>query len=200
MLSAFFSGMSIGASLIIAIGAQNAFVIRHGLKRTSPVLIALICAACDAILILFGVAGLGTLIATSSLWTELMAWCGAIFLAWYGFKSFQSLWSEHALQVDNEVKQSRRNILLATLAITLLNPHVYLDTIVLLGAVGAQFEQSMRLYFTLGAITSSFIWFFTISLGAAWASPYLSRPITWKVIDLLTGVVMWSVGLSLIIS
>jgi len=199
MFSTFLSGMSIGAGLILAIGAQNAFVLSQGLRKTSPVLIAFVCAVCDATLIYLGVAGLGGLIAASPFWSELMAWGGAAFLGWYGFKSFRSLFSDHALIDKKGQGTSKKNIILTTLAITLLNPHVYLDTVVLLGAIGAQYEADIRWLFTLGAITSSFIWFFTLSLGAAWASPYLSRPITWKVIDFITGVVMWSVGLSLIL-
>lgn len=199
MFSTFLSGFSIGSGLIIAIGAQNAFVLGQGLRRTSPILIALICAGCDAILIFLGVAGLGSLIANSMFWSELMAWGGAAFLAWYGFKSFRNLFLDHALRQEKEIQISRKNIILTTLAITLLNPHVYLDTVVLLGAIGAQFDPDVRPIFTLGAITASFSWFLTISIGAAWASPYLSRPITWKVIDFITGTVMWTVGLSLVL-
>ncbi len=199
MYTAFIAGFGIGGGLIIAIGAQNAFVLSQGLRRSYPVMVAFVCALCDALLILAGVAGLGALIAASPFWTNLMAWGGAAFLFWYGFRAFRSLLSEdHALNREKGQGNGRMGILSATLAITLLNPHVYLDTVVLVGTIAAQYEDTLRPYFALGAISASFAWFFTISLGAAWASPYLARPATWKVIDGLTGVVMWTVAISLI--
>ncbi|MDV7338877.1 LysE/ArgO family amino acid transporter [Terasakiella sp. A23] len=198
-MSAFLSGMGLGASLIIAIGAQNAFVLGQGLRKNYPLSIALVCAVCDAILIVLGVAGLGSLIASSPLWTNIMAWGGAAFLFWYGLRSFQSLFSDHSLKQDRGEGKSRKEILLITLAITLLNPHVYLDTVVLLGGIASQYEDTARPYFALGAVIASFLWFLTISLGAAWASPYLARPITWKVIDAVTGCVMWLVAVTLVL-
>ena len=198
MINAFLSGMGIGAGLIIAIGAQNAFVLGHGLRKTNPVMIAFICALCDALLILIGVAGLGALISNSELLTDIMAWGGAAFLFWYGFKSFRSLLSNHQLDREKAERKSRKEIIFITLAITLLNPHVYLDTVVLLGGIAAQYEDTARPYFAVGAIFASFLWFFTISLGAAWLSPYLARPITWKIIDAITGCVMWLVAITLI--
>ncbi|NVK18115.1 MAG: amino acid transporter [Methylocystaceae bacterium] len=198
-MSTFFSGMGLGASLIIAIGAQNAFVLTQGLKKNHHISIALVCALCDAILIFLGVAGLGSLIAASPFWTNLMAWGGAVFLFWYGYKSFKSLFSDHSLKEDSAIGRGRTGIIGLTLAITLLNPHVYLDTVVLLGSISAQYEESQRMHFAMGAILSSFLWFFTISLGAAYLSQYLARPLTWKVIDGLTACIMWFIAITLVL-
>lgn len=198
-MNAFLSGMGLGASLIIAIGAQNAFVLTQGLKKNHHISIAFVCALCDAVLIFLGVVGLGALISASPFWTQVMAWGGAVFLFWYGFQSFRSLFTSHHLKQDKAEGRNRKSILLLTLAITLLNPHVYLDTVVLLGSIAAQYDDTFRPYFAAGAITSSFAWFFTIALGAAWLSPYLARPTTWKVIDGMSGCVMWFIAISLIL-
>jgi len=199
MISAFVSGLAIGAGLIIAIGAQNAFVLGQGLRRQYHVMVAVICAICDILLISAGVAGLGSLISSSPVWTDIMAWGGALFLGWYGFQSFKSLFSDHKLKQDKSHGKSRREIFFYTIAVTLLNPHVYLDTVVLLGGIAAQYDTQDRLYFGFGAACASILWFSLISIGAAWASPYLQRPITWKIIDAVTGLMMWSIALSLVI-
>lgn len=197
-MNAFLSGMGVGASLIIAIGAQNAFVLAQGLRKNHHISVAFLCAVCDALLIIIGVAGLGVFIAQSPLLIEVMRWGGAAFLLWYGFKNFHNLLTDHQLTKKNIDHTNKNKVLVTTLTITLLNPHVYLDTVVLLGGISLQFQDDLRLLFACGAITASFVWFFTISLGAAWASPYLSRPITWKVIDASAAVVMWCVAFNLI--
>ncbi|SCA55037.1 Arginine exporter protein ArgO [Candidatus Terasakiella magnetica] len=198
MISAVLTGFGVGGGLIIAIGAQNAFLLGQGLRRQHHIMVALICAFSDALLISIGVAGLGGLISSNPFWTELMAWGGAAFLGWYGLKSFKSLFSNHHLEKEKSHGKSRKEILLYTLAVTFLNPHVYIDTIVLVGGIAAQYEFEPRLYFALGAISASLCWFSFLAFAASWASPYLSRPITWKVIDGLTGSVMWLIAFSLI--
>ncbi|WP_135077953.1 LysE/ArgO family amino acid transporter [Terasakiella sp. SH-1] len=198
MFTALASGFGLGSSLIIAIGAQNAFVLGQGLRRQNHILVALICAISDALLISIGVAGLGGLISANPTWTQVMAWGGAIFLGWYGLKSFRSMFSNHQLDNEKPHSKSRRQILLFTLAVTFLNPHVYLDTVVLLGGIAAQYEMEPRLYFAIGAMSASFLWFGFLALGAAWASPYLARPTTWKVIDGITGGVMWLIAFILL--
>jgi len=199
MITALFSGFGVGAGLIIAIGAQNAFVLGQGLRRHHHIMVACVCALCDAVLISLGIAGLGRLISASPLWTDIMAWGGAAFLGWYGLQALRSAFSDHRLKKDKSHGRSRRDILLFTLAVTLLNPHVYIDTIVLLGSVAAQFPRTEQMYFGVGAVLASFTWFATLSIGAAWASPYLARPLTWKIIDASTGIVMWTVAVSLLI-
>lgn len=200
MISSYLSGLGIGAGLIIAIGAQNAFVLGCGLRRQHPFLVAGICAICDAVLISIGVAGLGGVIARSEFWTEIMAWGGAAFLIWYGFLSFRNIFRDQSLKKDGSESRSRKQMIIFTLCVTLLNPHVYIDTVLLLGGVSAQFaSETARFYFALGAISASLLWFSFLSIGAVWAAPYLARPITWKIIDALTAFVMWAVAASLIL-
>lgn len=194
----FVQGLALGAGLIIAIGAQNAFVLAQGLRRRYHLLVAAICAVSDAVLILAGVAGLGALIA-SRLWlTQLAAWGGAAFLFWYGLLALWRVFQNAALQESEAVTQSKRAVVTTTLAVTLLNPHVYLDTVVMLGSIGGQFEDAERTAFAAGAMSASFLWFFALALGAAWLAPYVARPITWKIVDTLTCLVMWLVAISLV--
>lgn len=198
MLLTFATGFGLGGGLIIAIGAQNAFVLGQGLRRHHPVMVAFVCALCDAILIAAGVAGLGTLVATYPILTKIAAWGGAAFLIWYGFAALRRLFENETLS-ESDVRQAGwKAVLSTTLAVTLLNPHVYLDTVVMLGGIGGQFPADERLTFALGAMSASFVWFFAIALGAAWLAPYVARPITWKIIDGVTFAVMWLVAYKLI--
>ncbi|MET4732727.1 L-lysine exporter family protein LysE/ArgO [Thalassospira sp. MBR-102] len=198
MLLTFATGFGLGGGLIIAIGAQNAFVLGQGLRRNHPVMVAFVCALCDAILIAAGVAGLGTLVATYPILTKIAAWGGAAFLIWYGFAALRRLFETETLS-ESDVKQAGwKAVLTTTLAVTLLNPHVYLDTVIMLGGIGGQFPADERLTFALGAMSASFVWFFAIALGAAWLAPYVARPITWKIIDGVTCAVMWLVAYTLI--
>jgi L-lysine exporter family protein LysE/ArgO len=198
MLLTFATGFGLGGGLIIAIGAQNAFVLGQGLRRNHPVMVAFVCALCDAILIAAGVAGLGTLVATYPILTKIAAWGGAAFLIWYGFAALRRLFETETLS-ESDVKQAGwKAVLTTTLAVTLLNPHVYLDAVIMLGGIGGQFPADERLTFALGAMSASFVWFFAIALGAAWLAPYVARPITWKIIDGVTCAVMWLVAYTLI--
>lgn len=198
MLLTFATGFGLGGGLIIAIGAQNAFVLGQGLRRNHPMMVALVCALCDAILIAAGVAGLGTLIAAYPLLTKIAAWGGGAFLIWYGFGALKRLFATETLSEEAISKTGRKAVLGATLAVTLLNPHVYLDTVVMLGGIGGQYPADARLSFAVGAMTASFVWFFAIALGAAWLAPYAARPITWKIVDAVTCCVMWLVAYSLL--
>ncbi|KZB68204.1 amino acid transporter [Thalassospira lucentensis] len=198
MLLTFATGFGLGGGLIIAIGAQNAFVLGQGLRRNHPVMVAFVCALCDAVLIAAGVAGLGTLVATYPILTKAAAWGGAAFLIWYGFGALRRVFETETLS-ESDVRQAGwKAVLSTTLAVTLLNPHVYLDTVVMLGGIGGQFPAEERLTFALGAMSASFVWFFAIALGAAWLAPYVARPITWKIIDGVTCAVMWLVAYKLI--
>lgn len=198
MLLTFATGFGLGGGLIIAIGAQNAFVLGQGLRRNHPVMVAFVCALCDAVLIAAGVAGLGTLVATYPILTKVAAWGGAAFLIWYGLGALRRVFETETLS-ESDVRQAGwKAVLSTTLAVTLLNPHVYLDTVVMLGGIGGQFPAEERLTFALGAMSASFVWFFAIALGAAWLAPYVARPITWKIIDGVTCAVMWLVAYKLI--
>ena len=189
-------GLFTGLSLIIAIGAQNAFVIRQGLTRSHVLLIVLICAASDAFLIFLGTGGLGTLIQSKPDLLEFIRWFGVLYLTWFGAKSIRSVLSTQSLQVGEGSPSSKISAVLSVLGFTFLNPHVYLDTVILLGSIANQFEDD-RWYFALGASLGSFLWFSAIGFGAKAASRFMSRPIFWKVLDSIIALVMFSVALFL---
>ncbi|HYN88834.1 MAG TPA: LysE/ArgO family amino acid transporter [Ardenticatenaceae bacterium] len=195
-------GFGLGAGLIIAIGAQNAFVLRQGLKRIYPFTTAAICSLCDATLIVLGVAGLGTLLSRNSLLTTLATWGGALFLLLYGLRAFRSAAAPGTLSIQDAGARpaTARGTVMAALAFSLLNPHVYLDTVILLGSLGAQFPAGERIAFAAGATFASTIWFFGLVYGATWLAPLFQRPAAWRVLDGLVGCVMWLIALSLILS
>ena len=198
MSISFIQGFGIGGGLIIAIGAQNAFVLSQGVRRNYPVTIALICALCDSLLILLGVTGVGSAVAASSLLGQLTVWGGALFLLWYGALAFRSAWQGNTLETDDNKVKTLKAVVATTLAITLLNPHVYLDTLVLLGGISGQFQGPQRLLFGAGAMTASFAWFFTLSLGAGLLAPIFRKKSAWRVLDGVVCLTMWSIAGSLL--
>lgn len=189
-------GLLTGLSLIIAIGAQNAFVIRQGLSRSHVLLVVLICAASDALLIILGTGGLGTLIQSKPDLLEFIRWFGVLYLTWFGIKSVRSVLTNQSLEVSAGSSSSKKTAVLSVLGFTFLNPHVYLDTVILLGSIANQFEND-RWYFALGASMGSFLWFSAIGFGAKAASRFMSRPIFWKILDSIIALVMFSVALFL---
>jgi len=197
MLTAFFQGLGTGAGLIIAIGAQNAFVLSQGVRRNHFLTVPLICSLCDTLLIVAGVSGFGTIVASHPALSRGAALGGAIFLFAYGLKAFRSALRSSGLTTGDFVQHSRGRVILATLAVTLLNPHVYIDTVILLGGISGRFSGSGRYLFGFGAMTASFLWFFALSLGGRLLAPLLSRPLTWKILDSLVGLVMWAISASL---
>ncbi len=202
MIVALIQGFFTGAGLIIAIGAQNAFVLKEGLKKNHVLSIALFCAIADASLIVLGVAGLGEIFTSNKTLLFIAKWGGAVFLFWYGFRAFRSIFRKESLQANQShepISPSLKKTLLTLFALTFLNPHVYLDTVVLLGSIGAQFENAIRPYFAIGAILASFAWFFGLAYGARLLSPILKKPSAWKVIDFLIGCVMWAIAVSLLL-
>lgn len=194
----FLQGIGIGGGLIIAIGAQNAFVLSQGVRRNFPIQTAVVCSFCDATLILLGVTGVGSLVATNPILIQFATWFGALFLIWYGARSFRSAIQGGSLDSSAEAIPSRRKLLLATLALTLLNPHVYLDTIVLVGGFSGQLSQAERYLFGAGAMTASVIWFFSLSLGAALLAPLFRKPIAWRFLDGFVCLTMWGIAISLL--
>ncbi|MBN2428493.1 MAG: amino acid transporter [Deltaproteobacteria bacterium] len=200
MLTAYFQGLGAGAGLIIAIGAQNAFVLSHGIRRSHLLTITLICSLCDAILIMAGVCGVGSIVASNPALTRIAALGGAIFLFAYGLKAFHSAFCGDVLKAEKDGKSSWARVVVATLAVTLLNPHVYLDTIVLLGSISGRFADDGRFIFGVGAATASFLWFFLLSYGGRLLAPAFGRPMTWRVLDMSVGLVMWSIAASLAVS
>ena len=198
MSTSLIAGFALGFSLILAIGAQNAFVLRQGVRREHVFPLCLTCAVSDAILIAAGVAGFGTLAQLLPWFEPVMRYGGAIFLTWYGLRSLQSAWRGGAvMDVAEGQRASLRSVLLTVLAFTWLNPHVYLDTVVLIGSISAQYDD--RLAFALGAMLSSFVFFFSLGYGAGVLSPIFARPRAWQVLDVLIGVVMLAIALKLVV-
>ncbi|RCW85225.1 LysE/ArgO family amino acid transporter [Phyllobacterium bourgognense] len=199
MFSAALSGFLLGASLIIAIGAQNAFILRQGLLREHVFLLSLICALSDALLITAGVAGLGTLIAQSPTLISVVTLGGAAFLFWYASIAFRRALHPEVLKAANTGNGNFKVAIGTVLALTFLNPHVYLDTVVLLGGLSARFEGWNRAAYGAGAALASFIWFFGLGYGARLLQPIFAKPAAWRVLDVLIGLVMAGIGLSLLV-
>ena len=194
---ALITGFFTGLSLIIAIGAQNAFVIRQGLSKQHVLLVVGICAAGDALLITLGIGGLGKLIQRHQLILDLIKWFGVAYLTWFGVRSLASVLKKQTLVASGEIKTSRKQIIGKTLGFTFLNPHVYLDTVIFLGGIGTQFKAS-KWDFAVGAICASILWFASIGFGAQAASKFMSRPIFWKILDGIIAVIMFALALLLI--
>ena len=198
MLSSYLQGFAIGFSLILAIGAQNAFVLKQGLKQQHIFWICLLCALSDATLIALGVFGFAALMQQFPMMITIARYAGALFLMVYGAQHIkQALQANQSIQLDAHSEQSLWKILGICLALTWLNPHVYLDTIVLLGSISAQFAQ-MKLYFALGAISASFLFFFALGYGARLLLPVFKNRKAWQILDVMIAVVMWSIALSLV--
>jgi L-lysine exporter family protein LysE/ArgO len=198
MLSAFFPGLLLGLSLIVAIGAQNAFVLRQGLRGEHVLAVCLTCAVSDALLILVGVGGF----AQASNWVPWLEtatrYAGAAFLFAYGLRSFwAAARSGNALTPADTIPVSLGGTLATCLALTWLNPHVYLDTVVLVGSVSTQFAANKGL-FALGAMMASFIFFFSLGYGASLLRPIFARPGAWRVLELGIGIVMWTISVALV--
>ena len=193
---AFFPGLLTGLSLIIAIGAQNAFVIRQGLTKKHVLLVVAICATSDALLILLGVAGLGALISGLPWLLEIIRWFGVAYLTWFGIRSIRSAFKIQVLDASGVQSGSAKTVVLSVLGFTFLNPHVYLDTVILLGSIGNQFGQD-KWWFALGAAVSSILWFSSIGFGARAASRFMAKPVFWKILDLVIAAVMFGIAILL---
>ncbi len=193
-------GWLTGASLIMAIGAQNALVLRQGLMRQHVGPVVALCAASDMLLIALGVFGLGALIAGSPLLLQLFRWGGAAFLLLYGLRAAQRAWSgQGALQAEPGTARLS-TVLGSTLAMTYLNPHVYLDTVVLLGTVSLQQPEALRGLFAAGASLASLMWFTALGFGAAAVAEPLRRPWVWRGIDAAVALLMGALGLQLLLN
>ncbi len=198
-IAVFFTGMLMSLSLIVAIGAQNAFVLRQGLRGEHILAVCLTCAVSDAILITVGVTSFRS-VSEWLPWLEpVMRYGGAAFLIWYGVKSLLSaLRSNEALAADSSLPMTDLfRTLVACLAITWLNPHVYLDTVVLLGTISTQFTDSQG-SFAIGAILGSFVFFFALGYGATKLRPVFERPAAWRVLETLIALVMWLIAFKLL--
>lgn len=195
-----FEGLVIGISLIVAIGAQNAFVLKQGIKKQHLLMTALTCSVSDSILIFLGVEGIGELLSDFPILTQFFRWGGAIFLVAHGLRSFYSVFHPHALiaSLENPTQTSRWATFLALLGFTFLNPHTYVDTFLLLGTIGAERPLPEHLPFTLGAISASFLWFFSLTYGASYLSVFFKNPRAWQVLDTIMGFVMIGIAVTLV--
>ncbi len=192
------AGFLTGLSLIIAIGAQNAYVLRLGLMRHHVFAAVLFCAVSDALLIIAGVAGLGAVIQQLPLLLEVFRYAGAAYLTWFGIAAIRRAMNPKTLEAQGESFPLVKT--LATMAaLTWLNPHVYLDTVILLGSIGNQFVPN-QWWFAAGAAVASFVWFFSLGYGAKLLSKYMSSVRFWQVLDVVIALVMFSIALTLLIS
>ncbi|MEF7614262.1 LysE family transporter [Aquincola sp. MAHUQ-54] len=196
---AFLLGLGVMGGLIVAIGAQNALVLRQGLARRHVGPVVAFCAASDAALIMAGVFGVGATLAQSPAWMAVLRWAGAAFLLWCGWQAARRALSPgHGGLHAGGAAGTLAATLGTTAALTWLNPHVYLDTLVLLGAVAAQQPLGARWPFAAGAVAASVVWFVSLGYGAAALAPRLARPGTWRAVDALVALVMWAVAASLV--
>lgn len=197
MLSALFTGLLTGLSLIIAIGAQNAFVLRQGLSREHIGTVVLICIAGDVLLITAGVAGVGAVVQSHPTVLTVCRWLGAAYLVWFGIRSL--LAARRPAALGTGAPAARGSVAVVALTITFLNPHVYLDTVLMLGNIANQHGTTGRWWFAVGACFGSIIWFTLIGYGARYAARWMSRPATWRVLDVLVGLTMLTVAALLVL-
>jgi L-lysine exporter family protein LysE/ArgO len=198
MLTAAVDGFLLGASLIIAIGAQNAFVLRQGLKREFVFAVCLICAASDALLIAAGVTGLGTLVSRSPHLVSAVTVAGAGFLFLYGLRAFVRVARPTALKPAAGQAPRLSAAIVACLAFTFLNPHVYLDTVLLLGSLAGRYAGAARFAYGGGAVLASFTWFFGLGYGARLLAPVFAKPQAWRILDGAIGILMWTIAAGLL--
>ena len=194
---AFLPGFFTGLSLIIAIGAQNAFVIRQGLTKRYVFTVVAICTIIDASLIALGIGGLGAAIASLPWLLEVIRWFGVAYLTWFGIKSLISATKNQTMDAAGVESKSAGKVITTVLAMSLLNPHVYLDTVIFVGGVGNTFGDN-RWFFAYGAMLASLVWFTSIGYGAKAASRFMSKPVFWKILDGIIAVIMFTLAITLI--
>ena len=198
IFEATFAGFFLGLSLIIAIGAQNAFILRQGLIKQHVFILTTICFLSDAVLIGVGVAGLGTILKQSASILQLVTLGGACFLFVYGLMALIRVFKSDSLEVESKDSETLKTAILFCLAITWGNPHVYLDTVVLLGSLSARYSGIGQVFYAIGGMIASGVWFYSLGYGARLLAPIFSKPIAWKILDLGICAIMWSIALSLI--
>jgi L-lysine exporter family protein LysE/ArgO len=199
--NAFLSGLGLGAGFIVAIGAQNAYVLKQGLRRQHVLLIVAFCALCDMVLIAAGIAGMGAVIQAHPVLLTAVRYFGAAFLCAYAVRAWLSAWRGGShLDAASAPAQSVGKTLATVAALSLLNPHVYLDTVVLLGAIGGRLAWPARAWFGAGAMVASVLWFSILGFGARVLDRLFARDIAWRILDGIIGVVMLCIALSLLLS
>ena len=200
MLSVALKGAFVSGSLIVAIGSQNAFLLKSGLKNNYVMLVATLCFLGDVLLISTGVLGVGALLQQAPVMTKILTLCGIAFLCWYGFLSAKSAWrGQSHLDIDNsEVSRNWVKVALMTLAMTFLNPHVYIDTILVLGGITSSLNFEEKRWFLVGALTASAIWFYGVAYIAKKLIPFFANPKTWQILDTVIAVIMFSIAAGLV--
>jgi L-lysine exporter family protein LysE/ArgO len=198
LFAAALEGFAVGASLIIAIGAQNAFVLRQGLDRRHVFAVATVCTVSDAVLIAAGVAGLGALVHAAPGMLTAITLAGAAFLAIYGALALRRAFAAERLRPDSAASASLMATVAMCLALTWLNPHVYLDTVVLIGALSSRHAPPAAVAFGAGAIVASAAWFYGLAYGARLLAPLFLRPRAWQILDVVIALVMWALAARLV--
>ena len=188
------AGLLTGLSLIVAIGAQNAFVLRQGLRRSHVGPVVAVCALSDVVLIVAGVAGIGVLVDRAPWAVEVVRWLGVAFLTAYGVLSLRRARRPEALTVGDGTVEARGGVVAKAVALTWLNPHVYLDTVLLLGSIAGTHGHPGRWWFAVGACTASIVWFTGLGYGARLAAPRLADPRAWQLLDVAIGLVMLAIA------
>lgn len=195
MGSVFLQGLALSLGLIVAIGAQNAFVLRQGLRREHVASVVFFCAITDALLIAAGVLGMAQALGESPMVAQALALAGAVFLAVYGWKALRRALQQNGLLANEGGDGLTWAAAMAqAAAFTLLNPHVYLDTVLLVGSIGAQQPADLQVWFVAGASSASLLWFCALGFGARWLAPLFAKPRAWQVLDILIGLTMWALS------
>jgi len=194
----YFQGVALGAALILPLGPQNALVLNQGIRRQYHIMIASLCAISDLILIWGGIFGGSALLMQSPWLLALVTWGGVLFLLWYGLGALRTAFSRNIeLTAVEALKRGRWKVVAMVLAVTWLNPHVYIDTVVVLGSLGGQMADEPKRWFALGTASASIIWFYGLALMAAWLAPRLRTAAAQRTINGVVGVVMWFIALQL---
>lgn len=192
------TGLTLSLSLIMAIGAQNTFVLRQGLRREHVAAVVAVCALLDITLMTIGVSGLAATLGNYPRALNALALAGAAVVGWYGLSALSRALAPHAMHAQLQgAPQTLRKTVIQVLTISLLNPHVYLDTVILVGAVGAKQAAGTQGWFLVGAGGASALWFITLGFGARLLSPLFERPVAWRVLDLLVAAMMGHIAYSL---
>lgn len=198
MSADYFSGFATGLALIVAIGSQNAYVLRQGILREHVLPLVLFCALSDALLILAGIGGAGVVIRDNDTLMKITRYGGAAFLASYGLLAARRAWEGKHMRLNQGGSVTLTTALAACFGFTFLNPHVYLDTVVLLGAIANQRQGAGRWVFGAGAVTASFCWFGALGFGARFLAPLFESVAAWRVLDGLIALTMWAMAASLV--
>ena len=200
MGSVFLQGLALSLGLIVAIGAQNAFVLRQGLRREHVASVVFFCAITDALLIAAGVLGMAQALGERPMVAHALALAGAVFLAAYGWNALRRALQQNGLLANEEGDGLTWAAAMAqAAAFTLLNPHVYLDTVLLVGSIGAQQPADLQVWFVAGASSASLLWFCALGFGARWLAPLFAKPRAWQVLDILIGLTMWALSAMLVL-